>query len=237
MAAIGLFVQLLPLALGAALSPSLLVLQLALLTRRGDALGRAWALAAGRMLSLAVITVGGTSLLARLPDFGRGWRASQAAGVILLVAGVVLVALAWRERRRGPRATPTGRLDRFLDAPPATLFVFGAAWMFVNASTLALYVPAMHVVSRAEVDWAVRAVALVFLFLAASAAALVPPLMVSLEGPSVRPQLARVQRWMTDNGHRITIGVTLVFGIVLAAVGVGNLLGATWATGTAAAGT
>ena len=104
--------------------------------------------------------------------------------------------------------------------------------MFVNASTLALYVPAMHLVSRAEVDWLVRAAALTFLFLAASAAALVPPLMVSLEGDAVRPRLAQLQTWMTANGHRITIGVTLAFGVVLAALGAGNLVGATWATGS-----
>ncbi len=225
MNALTMFVQLLPLALGAAVSPALLVVQLAILTGDARALKRSWSLAAGRMVSLAVITVGGTSLLALLPDFGKGLRASTGAAVIMGIAGVVLILLAVREAQRGPRAPRTQgqrRVDRLIDAPPLSLFAFGAAWMLVNASTLALYIPGLHVVSRAQVSWAARSVALLFLFLFASAAALAPPLAVSLFGDSVRPRLSRLQTWFERNGHLVSIAITGVFGLALLGFGLWN---------------
>ena len=222
-----MFAQLLPLAVGATLSPTLLIMQLVILTGDARALSRAWALAAGRMVSLFVITIGGASLLARLPDFDKGLPASPAAGVILVVAGVVLLSLAIRAARRP--ATPespdsSSRAQRFIDAPPASLFVLGAAWMLVNASTLALYIPGLHVVARSDVSWPARLMGIAVLYLAAAAAALGPPLALTVFGESIRPRLGRVQAWMERNGRTIGIVVSAVFGVALCAAGAWNLL-------------
>lgn len=222
-----MFVQLLPLAVGAAISPTLLVIQVAILSGTGPALARSWALAAGRMTSLALITLGGTSLLARLPDFDRGSRPSTPLGVVLVAAGAVLLFVTAREARRGPGKPPGTdgeRSRRFASAPPPYLFVFGAAWMLVNASTLALYIPGMHVVSHAQVDWAVRVAALVVLFLFASSAALVPPLLVTLFGDEVRPRLVAVRDAVTRRDHMIRIVIAGGFGTALVGFGTWNLV-------------
>lgn len=224
MSSLALFVQLVPLALAAAMSPTLLVLQLAILSGDGPVLARSWALAAGRMCSLAVITVGGTSLLARLPDFGRGFVASREAAPILMAGGAMLLVVALREVRRGTRPTHRSAVFRVVGAAPPALFAFGAGWMFVNASTLALYVPAMHLVARADVGWPVRVVALSVLFVATSAAAVVPPLALTLAGDRARPRLARLQGWFDRHGHLVTVAVTAVFGVVLVAYGSWNLV-------------
>lgn len=223
MSALALFVQLVPLALGAAMSPTLVVLQLAILSGDGPVLARSWSLAAGRMLSLAAITVGGTSLLARLPDFGRGFVASREAAPILMVGGVVLLGVVVRELRRGARPTRHSAVFRVVGAAPPVLFAFGAGWMFVNASTLALYVPAMHLVTRAEVGWPVRGVALGLLFVATAAAAVVPPLVLTLAGDRARPALVRAQGWFDRHGHLVTVVVTAVFGVMLLIYGTWNL--------------
>jgi len=224
MSSLALFVQLVPLALGAAMSPTLMVLQLAILSGDGPVLARAWSLAAGRMLSLVAITVGGTSLLSRLPDFGRGFVASPSAAPILMTGGAVLLVVAVRELRRGARPTHRSAIFRVVDAAPPALFAFGAGWMFVNASTLALYVPAMHIVARAEVGWPVRVLALLLLFALTSAAAVVPPLVLSIAGDRARPALGRMQGWFDRRGHLITVAVTAVFGVALLAYGTWNLL-------------
>jgi len=222
-----MFAQLLPLAVGAALSPTLLVMQLVILTGDARALTRAWALAAGRMASLLAITIGGASLLARLPDFDTGLTASPAAGVILVVAGAVLLALAVRAVRRPASPDPSdssGRAQRLIDAPPASLFVLGAAWMLINASTLALYIPGLHVVSRSDVSWPARLSGIAVLYLAAAAAALGPPLALSVFGETIRPRLERVQAWMERNGRTIGLVVSVVFGVAMCVAGGWNLL-------------
>lgn len=231
--AVTMFVQLLPLAVGAALSPTLLVLQVAILSGPPPPLARSWALAAGRMTALAVITVGGTSLLARLPDFDVGSRPSTPLGVVLCVAGTVLLVVAAQQvtGRRDPSVLRSGgggpaertRREGIVAAPPPYLFVVGAAWMLVNASTLALYVPGMHVVSHAQVGWPVRVAGLLVLFVAASAAAVVPPLLVTLDGDSARARLERVRSWTEANSRRIEVAVASGFGVALIGFGAWNL--------------
>lgn len=172
------------------------------------------------------ITVGGSSLLAMLPDVGRGFVASRTAAPILIAGGVVLLVVAARELRLGPRPAHRSVAFRAVDAAPGALFLFGAGWMFVNASTLAMYVPALHVVARAEVGWPVKSAALVLLFAMTSAAAVVPPLVVSVAGKRSRPVLSRLQHWFDDHGQRITLGVTVLAGVALSAYGTWNLLAA-----------
>ncbi len=221
-----MFVQLLPFAVGAALSPTLLVMQLVILTGDSRALSRAWSLAAGRMVSLLIITIGGASLLARLPDFDSGLTASPEAGVILVVGGAVLLSLAIRSARRPASTSAPGRAQRVIDAPPLSLFVLGAVWMLVNASTLALYIPGLHVVARSDVGEPARLAGVALLYLAAAAAALVPPLALTVFGDDIRPKLSQVQAWMERNGRTIGVVVSVVFGVALCAAGAWNLLNA-----------
>lgn len=232
MESVSLILSVLPLALGAAMSPTLLVLQLAILTGPYHPLQRAWALAIGRMLSLAVITFGGASLLARLPDFNTGFLTkSPYAGVIFLTAGVVLVALAGWHWHRGARRSGTdgdsdkkGMTSRLLRTPAPALFVFAAAWMFVNASTLALYIPALHNITRSSANIAGKGVALLLLYLLTSAVVLVPPLLVTVFGDSIRPRLKQLQEWLEKHSHTISLVVLGVFGVALIGLGIWNMV-------------
>ena len=226
MLTITLLLQVLPLALGAALSPTLLALQLVILTGGKGATVRAWALALGRMTSLAIITVGGASLLARLPDVNTGsLRHSPYAAAILAVGGLVLLAVAFREHRHPRDSHHTSRLtSRVIDAPAPALFAFGAGWMFVNASTLALYIPALHAITRSQAAEIGKLGVVTILFLLTSAAALLPPLAVTVFGDSVRPRLDAMQRWITAHGHSMSVAVTAGFGALLVVLAVVQML-------------
>jgi len=102
-----LLVQVLPLALGAAVSPTVLTVQIVLMADGSPGLARAWGLAIGRTTALAVLCVGGVGLLNLLPDVNTGGP-SLAEGLISLGAGLALGVMAliqWR-RPRAPSAFP-----------------------------------------------------------------------------------------------------------------------------------
>ena len=104
-AALSLFLQVLPLALGAAVSPTFLAMQVVVLTSPAPgALRRGWALALGSMSMLLLISVGGVSLASALPPLqvnGPTW----VEAVILAGGGSALLAVALRVQSRPPKRT------------------------------------------------------------------------------------------------------------------------------------
>lgn len=219
----GLLLQVLPLALGAAISPTLIIIQAMLLTGPNHPLRRSWAFAIGRLVSMAIITLGGASLLALLPDFNTGaLKASPYAAAIFAAGGIVLLIVSWRHYKKGPDPDHKGLAYRMVDLPTAVLGLVSAAWVFINASTLAMYLPALHIITRSDAGEAIKALSLMMLFLITTAAAWVPPLLVTVRGETMEPRLARVQHWLESHGHMISIVITAVFGALLLGLGIWN---------------
>ena len=129
-----------PLALGAAVTPTIIAAKLLSLTAKTRPLARAWALAGG----CAVVLVG-VSVLASAVAAGSGGSdsPSRAGGIVKLVAAVLLVGLGTRAlRHRGDPPKPKPHKD---ERPHlGRSFVFGAGLMVTNFSSLVLYFPAMH---------------------------------------------------------------------------------------------
>lgn len=210
-----LLLQVFPLAVGAAISPTVLTVQILLLSTGSAGLGKAWGLAIGRTAALVVISVGGVGLLSRLPDVNTG-RPSMSEGLTAIVAGAVLAVLGLREWRV-PRTDKhhsriAARLERIRPLP---LSVVGFGWELVSVSTLALFIPALHLVSNAAASDVVKIVAIVELITISSLAWLAPPVAVTLYGDRGKAYLARVHDWVIANEHRITLTVTGLFSLVL----------------------
>lgn len=215
MAGSGLLLQVIPLAVGAAISPAVLTVEILVLASGPGAVARGWGLALGRMAGLLAVSLGGASLLARLPDFGTG-EPSLPLGVTALIAGVVLIVVGLVEWRRPSSGGHHDRLaGRLQHLNPAVLLAFGAGWLFVNVSTLALYLPALHIITNSAADLALQVIAFVILYLFASAVVLVPVVAVTLFGDRARALLAKVHTWVGAHAHTITLVVCLAFGVVL----------------------
>jgi hypothetical protein len=213
-AALSLFVQVLPLAIGAAISPTFLAMQVVVLTSGAPgALARGWALAAGSMSMLLLISFGGLSLLSQLPDFQTG-QPSLIQAVILAVGGVALLVAAWVIRRR-PVTHKDSMLTRVVDADPPVLFLIGAARLAVNATTLALYIPALHVITNSTVSLVVKALAFLTLFVITEVAVLGPVLAVTVMGERATPLLTRVHEAIERRSRVLTLATCLAFGGLL----------------------
>jgi fumarate reductase subunit D len=197
----------LPLALGAALTPTIVAVQLVTLTAPKAPIRRAWTLAAG----CGVVLLGESALALALA--GRtGWSdgSSEPGAIVKLVAAGLLVVVGVRElrkRHRGEHAAPPRRND---EPRLARTFGIGAALMATNFSSLILYFPAMHEIGSSDAGVSAQLVAFALLFAITMLPAVGPPLLVGLLGERARPPLERLNRVFTE--HRDTIGALVCFG-------------------------
>jgi hypothetical protein len=213
-----------PLALGAAVSPTLLALQLLVLTGTTRRLARAWALAAGAALVLAGFMVLCATALARIQPHHA--HRSTSGAIVSFVAAGLLVGLAVRSRRARPTRGEqhgAGIAGRLATAPTVWFVGAGALGMVVNFSTLVLVLPAMHEITHATAGTSAQVTAAVVLFVITLLPVLVPVLAVSLLGHRADGALEAAHAWVGRNSRRIGTGVELVFALYLVVKGMGQL--------------
>lgn len=208
-----------PLAAGAAISPTTLALQLVTLSRGTAPLGRAWAIAAGYATVLLIEMFVAFGLAASTS--GSGTPSKTEAAVKLAFA----VALAWLGIRalhappKPPKPEPETsdpRLGRY--------FVVGLALMAVNVTSAVLYLPAMHDVGTADIDTPAKVGAAALVLAIALIPAVAPPLAVTLLGERARRALARLSDFAARHRQAINAGICFAFAAFLAAVSLPVLL-------------
>lgn len=201
-----------PLAAGAAISPTTLALQLFVLSRKTAPLARAWAIAAGYALVLAIEMVIAFAFAASGPGNStskpEAWlKLGCAAGLAFL--GVV--ALFRKPKPRTPRPD-SGRpaLGRYV--------AIGVVLMATNVTTVALYLPAMHHVGVSEVGPLGRALAAAVVLAITLTPAVAPPLAMAFAGDQGRTALDRLSDFCSRHSQAIDVSVCFGFAIFLFAV-------------------
>ena len=209
----------LPLAAGAAVSPTLFGLQLLVLAGRVAPLARAWSVAAGAGAVLLADT-GLAFLLARGTE--QASSPSEAAAIIKLAIAALLVVLGIRALVRPPREP---RRDEVTSAPRLRRSAgIGAVLMAANVTTLALYFPAVHEIRISGLGAVDQATALVLVFTISMAPVLVPPAATALGGAPARRVLDRLGGFLTRHGRAISAVVAFAFAVFLAAESLPELL-------------
>jgi threonine/homoserine/homoserine lactone efflux protein len=209
----------LPLALGAAITPTIVGVQVVTLSAPRSPLKRAWLLAAGCAVVLIV-----ESAVALALAGGTGWSdgSSTPGAIVKLVAAALLVLLGVRTlRRRGKREAPAKRAD---EPRLGRSFALGAGLMATNFSSLILYFPAMHEIGSSDAGATAQIVAFVLVFAITMLPAVGPPLVVGLLGERARPPLERLNRAFTEHRDQIGAAVCFVFAALLTAFALSALL-------------
>lgn len=220
-----LLVSVLPLALGAAISPTLLALQLLVLTGSAKPLARAWALAAGSAAVLALFSLLGLTVLNHLHPAEHHHRSVRGA-VIMFIAAGLLAALAIRTIRRSPMPADqhaSRTASRLQTAPTYWFLGVGAVGMVLNFSTLVLFLPALHEITRSAASVLARSVAFAVLFVITLAPVIGPALTVTILGDRAAPALDRTHRFVTKHSRQIGVAIEVVFAVYLSIKGVGEL--------------
>lgn len=225
MGAAELWRRMLPLALGAAVSPLLVLGQLAQLSGGG---GRALALrrSLGYLLGAVVVvllwTLAAGWIADRLPAHQPG--ADPIAAAVQLLLALALGALALRTLRLSP-SQPELRRDPAAEASAGLLasLLQGFGLMAINVTSLVLFLPAAQDVGRSGLSWQERLGAWIALDLITLLPVWLPPLLVLVTGSASSRGLERVGLWVQDHRRAIDASVAAGFSLFLALRALGEL--------------
>jgi threonine/homoserine/homoserine lactone efflux protein len=202
--------QAIPLALAAAISPVLLLLQVNMLTG-GRPIARGAALTAGA----AVVLIVGSTLGVFVGETGFSTNVTLKAWVdVVFGALLVLVGVRALLRPRPPRSPEreVGSLGRS--------FLTGAVGMASNVTTFALYIPALALIAGSGLPLGQKSIASLVILVITLMVTWVPLLVAATVPGASSRVLPAVGLWMRTNDRWIQVGLGFGFGIWLLLKGV-----------------
>ena len=200
--------EILPLALGAAVSPLVVAGEIYCISEPEAGLRRGWLFTAGSALVVGIWLAIGLAMGHALPTRPDGADAISVAlrlamGLVMLVLGIQLLL----HPPRGATA-PSGPGPK---RPELRAFALGVGVMAQNMSSLVLFFPAVADITRAGKASGGEAMPLTVLVLLTLSPCLVPPLLVSLGGQGGRTLLDRFNRWLKPK--QWALGLMVFFGM------------------------
>lgn len=209
-----LLVEVVPLAVAAAISPVVLMLALAILAGARP-VAESGAYAVGVIATtIALYGVGLIVIRAQQDGLEPGWLGSEVArivvGAVLILAGIVLIvvrpstdrAAAFEQRLLGGRR----RLRDLLGA--------GVAVMITNGSTFVILLAILHTVAHSGQPLPDEAIALIVATVIVTLPASAPFVAAVVGGSGLRDLLGRVGAWITTYGRQTMGALWILFGAI-----------------------
>jgi len=219
-----LWQRMLPLAIGAAVSPLVLLGQLAQLSGSGGralTLRRSLGYLLGTLAVVLIWTLAAGWIAHRLPTHQPG--ADPVAAAVQLLLSLALAALALQTWRRPLEEVPPGRPGQAATTGLLAPLLQGLGLMAVNVTSLVLFLPAAQLVGRSAQAWSVRLAAWIALDLITLLPVWLPPLLLLLSGPVGARLLDRFGRWVNRHRRAIDAAVAAGFALLLAVRGLQDL--------------
>ncbi|MEY4532389.1 MAG: hypothetical protein RI926_158 [Actinomycetota bacterium] len=217
-----LLVRVIPLAIGASFTPSLLGLQL-LTSGSQKWFLRSLAVASGSGLAFLIACVALTAGFATLPKT-TPHSPDIIGGYIWSAAALVLAGMAVWLFIPHPdlaKSAEQGLTKRIAKAKPVTFFAFAFALSIKDITSFALLVPAIHDVSVSHVPWWLQLPTILVIYIIAMVPVLLPPVWRLIRGEKGNAQLARLFRFTMDHQFIILGVMASVFAIYCALIAVG----------------
>lgn len=216
-----LLAETLPLALGAAVSPIVLAITVAMLTGEGRG-PRAVAFLIGAAIPLVAIAglilIFGSRVSLQLPPGVLAPLDLVFAALLLFIGGRALS----RQLRGAPAGAP-GSHDEHRSVPPSRALAIGLGSMATNFTSLILFLPAMKEIAAATLPLDLRAI-VAGLVVAIVLSTIWLPLALSFVAPrTVDAVLKDVAAFFEKNQRGVTIILGLGFGAYLLVRGIGEL--------------
>ncbi|WP_234037538.1 GAP family protein [Leucobacter sp. L43] len=216
--------ELLPLAVGVAISPvPIIAVILMLFASRTTAAGL---FLAGWLIGVIAIAAIFTVIGAFLPRSTLG-EVHPIVGVIKFVLGVLLLYLATRSWRRHAPDPKDPHMPKWLDAidsiPARRSFALGFLLAAANPKNLLLGIGAGTSIGAENLTVGDQALAIVAYTLIAGSTVLIPVLVHLTAANRATPQLATARTWLTQNNATIMAVLLLINGVTLIGKGIANL--------------
>jgi threonine/homoserine/homoserine lactone efflux protein len=214
-----------PLAFGAAISPTVLAVAVLTLTAARRPVARGALFAVGVFVMLAALSVLGLTVMSHVTDHPSHTQRAVSDGIDVAF-GLVLFALAARTALRGRRAGMRDGSKDSIPTPPtgddhatrsglATAFATGIVMMATNVTSIVLYLPAMKEVAKSDVSDSDKAIVTVVAMVIVSSLAWLPVLLrIVAPGPSQR-LLTSINTTIQTHRRGIVMGVEVLFGTYL----------------------
>jgi hypothetical protein len=214
--------QILPLALGIAMSPSAIVAAVLMLLsptarRTGVAFLFGWLLAI-----LIVATV--FTLLAGLIPTDSSSGSQPVIGVLKIVLGALLLLVAVRQWVRRPKPGSTPVMPKWMSAidsmTPVKGFGLGLVLATANPKDLLMGIGAGVAVGAASLSAGQSAIAILIFTIVAGSTVAIPVVAFLIAPGRMRRPLQNLRTWLVDNSVVITCLILLAIGVVLIGQGI-----------------
>ena len=214
--------DLLPLAIGIAISPiPIIAVILMLLSRRATATSTGFLL--GWVVGIVLVTVVALALVGQAGNTAGG-EPSTLSSVLKLVLGAGLILLAVRQWQGRPKEGETAAMPKWMGAIES--FSFGRALLLgfglsaINPKNLLLCLAAGTTIGAAHLPTGQVVVATVVFTLLAASTVLVPVLGYLAARDRMAAPLDRLRAWLTQNTAAVMAVLLVVIGTVLLGKGI-----------------
>jgi threonine/homoserine/homoserine lactone efflux protein len=214
--------DLLPLAIGIAISPiPIIAVILMLLSRKATATSTGFLL--GWVVGIVLVTVVVLVLVGQAGNTAGG-EPSALSSVLKLVLGAALILLAVRQWQGRPKAGETGAMPKWMDAIESFSFVrallLGFGLSAINPKNLLLCLAAGTTIGAAHLPTGQIVVAMVVFTLLACSTVAVPVVGYLAARDRMAAPLDRLRAWLTQNNAAVMAVLLLVIGTVLLGKGI-----------------
>jgi uncharacterized membrane protein YfcA len=204
-----LLLTILPLAIGAAVSPTLLMIEIFALSSSTNPVRKGWLVALGAavmLLGFAVVgVIAGVGIPHRTPHHGIDATIAISAAILL---GWLIVHQFVNRKKASDKPSLSQRLDH---ASGRAYFVSGLLVMLVNFSTLILFFPAIRLITKSNVALGDGILTVVLLFVVTLLPVWLPAAIASVLGQRAKSGLGALNRFVTKRSFDITIGIEVIF--------------------------
>jgi hypothetical protein len=214
----------LPLALGVAISP-ILIIAVILMLLSPKARTNSPAFVLGWVSGLAAVSIAVSALSGKAGP-GSGGGGSVVGSLIKVALGLLLVGLAVREFRNRPRPGQQPRLPgwmRAIDSTTAPKSLGFAFLLSVNPKNLSLTVAAAVSVAQEGLSTISAALVLALFVVLASLSIAVPVALYAFVGASAARGLDGLRAWLDANNATVMAVLLVVIGVVLLGKGLSGL--------------
>jgi hypothetical protein len=221
----GVIGDLLPVALGVAISPvPIIAVILMLLSPRAGA--ASVTLLAGWVVGITTVVTLGV-LLAHPDDASTAGGPSAMSSVVELLLGLVAVLIAVRTWRRRPRPGEPARVPAWMGAidqvTPLKAFALGALLSGLNPKNLTLGLAGGLIIASDGLSTGQAAAAIAVFVVIASVTLAVPVVGYLVAREGMEAPLIRMRDWLTDNNATVMSVVMLVIGVAILGNGLADL--------------
>lgn len=221
----GVIGELLPLALGVAISPiPIIAVILMLITPRARSNGLAflvgWVGAVAIVATFAAVILGAA-------DSAAGSDSSTASSIVRVVLGALLLVLALRNVRHRPAPGETAAMPKWMSAldqfTPVRSLGMAAVLGGVNPKNLVLHIAAGTAIAAAGLSTPQEAVSLVVYVVVASTSIIAPIVVYFALGEKAAGILGGWKDWLTTHNSAVMAVVFLLIGVMVLGKGLGGL--------------